>query len=82
MIRAMPERKRFFSVDVFPNLNRHRLLQSLPTLGLGLAPVHRCQELVRSQLLELVEPLKFLKDHEYLENFVHFVHPEQVEHFD
>ena len=65
---------------------RHRLLHLLPTLGLGLetplAPVHRCQELVRSQLLELVEPLKFLKDHEYLENFVHFVHPEQVEHFD
>ena len=47
-------------------MNRHRLLHSLPTLGLGLgslplAPVHRCQELVRSQLLELVEPLNFLK---------------------
>ena len=68
-------------------MNPHRLLQSLPTLGLGLgslplAPVHRCQELARSQLLELVEPLEFLKDHEYLENYEHFVHSEKVEHFD
>ena len=68
-------------------MNRHRLLHSLPTLGLGLgslqlAPVHRCKELVRSQLLELFELLEFLKDLEYLENYEHFVHPEKVEQFD
>ena len=55
-------------------------MQSLPTLGLGLAPVHRCQELVRSQLLELVEPLEFLKDLENLESYEHSVHPEKIEH--
>ena len=65
-------------------MNRHRLLHSLPTLGLGLgslqlAPVHRCQALVRSQLLELVEPLEFLKDLEYLKYYEHF---EKVERFD
>ena len=64
-------------------MNRHRLLHLLPTLGLGLgsplAPVHRCQELVRSQLLELVEPLEFLKDLEYLKNYEYF---EKVERFD
>ena len=65
-------------------MNRHRLLHSLPTLGLGLgslqlAPVHRCKELVRSQLLELVEPLELLKDLDYLKNYEHF---EKVERFD